>query len=626
MRLIFFIVLFLSREAFAASSAETLKFLSAPETLLVSTAIQAGLVFLLFSFAIFFFIAARQANKLDSNIYLSMICMSAALLCFLGSKTLRLFYFGEGLRIGSVISRQIESAIMIVMLMGLAYLINDTYRLRIRRKNLLGLLVMGSVLTLSIGFVPSIWIQVSVLILCLPFIILLLFLSRGRQNLGSLLAGLGLIQATLYDCFHEFLDLGPHQFLLSPYLAFGLALTRIGSLKFLFELSESQTDLILPLVRGTASTVENLVEMDASEDPEIIIEINKRSVESFSLFMDALHNTLFQMTSRLQKTLTRQDDQLKELYVHAKTIEVGARSMGYKLLSNKIERLSSSLVQLVQNLDGQWNPITMGQEIEAVRKAGRQYLRLNSKIVGRRLEWAAKTSFDRDVKNLRNEDPNHQLPELKRAADIALASFEEMAWTDLRAALQTITNHALRERKISSEARLVFEAPVDSVMAYALNYKDLPDLRTMLDRIVDNAVKHGFESSYERLWKHKSAISEIHLSINETTLGIVFRIQDDGRGLGIRRLREWAHEDPLLDKDKGSDLSYYAKLLTLKAWQAPRGLSEVSRLAEKMDLTVDIVLFPERILNGHCPFAIEILFPLHRLKSRVPAPLYGKAG
>jgi anti-sigma regulatory factor (Ser/Thr protein kinase) len=182
--------------------------------------------------------------------------------------------------------------------------------------------------------------------------------------------------------------------------------------------------------------------------------------------------------------------------------------------------------------------------------------------------------------------------------------------------LQTIAVDALRERKTLNEARIILEAEPEFLSDHSLSYEHLVDLKEILKRIMDNAVKHGFESSYERVLRHKNASSEIHLSLKASSQGVILHIQDDGRGLGIRRLREWAHDDRLLDKDKGSDLQYYAKLLMLKAWRAPRGLSEVVMIAERLEAKTDIVLYPERIRDGHCPFAIEIVIPWSLIKSK----------
>lgn len=637
MKLIFFILLFLSRAACADSPREASKNIPASESILLpgntllenaedsipwifSPALQAGLTFLILGLAILYFISALQTSKLSSNAYLSTFCLAAALLNFPRSETLLPFYFGEGLRIGSELQRQMETVLLLAMLLSLYAFVNINYSLRLSRRLLVGHLVINLSLMLAIALVPLLWIKMAIIVQCLPF----LFLFRRRLDLATLSASLLLPLVALYDCCHEYLSLEPNPALVTPYFALVLGLSQLRTLRSLFQLNDVPNDLSPCHAPDTSRPSESPGEMDASDDIEIVLEINKRSLETFTVFMDALHNTLLQMTTRVQKTLSRQDQELKQLYLLAKTIEEGARILGYRLLAEKISRLSSSFVSLIQNLDVVWNPLTIGQEIEAVRKAGRQYLRLNSKIEGRRLEWAAKTSFDRGVKNLKNEDPSLQLPELKRAAEIASKAFEQTASLNLQSTLQTIVLHALRERKTSSEAHLVIEGQVD--YPYFLKYDDLSDIRGIVDLIVDNAAKHGFESSYERILRKKTTTSEIKLTLRETDHGIVLSLQDDGRGLAIRRLREWAHEDRLIDLDKGSDLQDYTKLLLLKSWRAPRGLTQAVFLADKIESKIDIVLFPERILNGHCPFAIEVLIPFQRLKAPEGALLQERAG
>ncbi|RYZ58133.1 MAG: hypothetical protein EOP07_07870 [Proteobacteria bacterium] len=577
---------------------------------------QAFLVFILMGFAFSFYILARNDRAYRSELFLAIVCVMGAFLNFPASPTLMSFYLGQSFRLASTHQDQIELGLSIIGLLSLFLFVNKAFLLRVRKSILRSLIAGNLLLALAIPFFSNTLICGLVLAQCAILIAIHIFLYRSKKNLPALTASLVFLLVSCVEDASGFFFTDNINALISPYFILALALIRAKGLKKLFQLEDSNADI--QEVLESSAYNDSVSEGESGEDPLITEEISRKSLECFSVYMDSLQTTLFQMSNRVQKTLSRQDDQLKHLYIHSKTIEEGARLLGYDILAEKIARLTEILVKLIQNLDAHWNPLALGQEIESIRKIGQQYLRLNSKIPNRRLEYMAKNSSDKELKNFRNEDPNLKLPELKRASEIAKKSFDFVAWLDFSTTLKMVAGDSLSARTGSGEAFLTLENK--TAKNYTLNYDDLSHLRSIIDLIIDNSVKHGFESSYERIIKSKAAPSHIMIELREVKDRVVLRIQDDGRGLGILSLREWAHEDRLLDREKSSDLNYYAKLLVLKGWRAPRGLTQVVEIAEALDSKVDIVLYPEMIQNGHCPFALEISIPLTRLSAAHSAP------
>jgi hypothetical protein len=584
----------------------------------ITVTAQACLVFILLGFAFFFSMLARNERAYRSELSLAVVCIVGAFLNFPASPTLMSFYLGKSFRLASSLQDQIELGLSIIGLLALFLFVNRAFLLRVRKKIAYGVLVINLSLVAAIPFLSNTFISGIAVLQCVALIAIHIFLYRSKKHRATLTASLFVLLVSSVENASGFYFVDNIDALISPYLILALALTRASGLKKLFQLGESNAEIQEVLESSAYNDASTESEIESGEDPLITLEISRKSLESFSVYMDALQTTLFQMSNRVQKTFSRQDDQLKHLYIHSKTIEEGARLLGYHILAEKIARLTEILVKLIQNLDAHWNPLALGQEIESIRKIGRQYLRLNSKLPNRRLEYAAKNSPDKELKNFRHEDPTLKLPELKRASEIAKKSFDFVAWLDFATTLKMVATDSLTARTGSGEAFLTLNNK--SEKNFTLNYDDLSHLRSIVDLIIDNSVKHGFESSYERIIKSKAAPSQIIIELRESKDKVVLRMQDDGRGLGILSLREWAHEDRLLDRDKSSDLNYYAKLLVLKGWRAPRGLTQVVEIAEALESKVDIVLYPEMIQNGHCPFALEISIPLARLSAAHSAP------
>src|SRR5690606_15687231 len=80
--------------------------------------------------------------------------------------------------------------------------------------------------------------------------------------------------------------------------------------------------------------------------------------------------------------------------------------------------------------------------------------------------------------------------------------------------------------------------------------------RTVIDRIIApiehmlrNALAHGIEAPEERIAAGKAADGAIRVSLSREASEVVIRIDDDGRGIDITRVRAKAIERGLMRKD-----------------------------------------------------------------------------
>ncbi len=571
----------------------------------------ATLVFILVSFALLFLFLFHFDRKKTHEIYFSFLCFGGAVLAGLGSPLQVSFFIGIPFRLDPNLQRYGVGGILTLILLTLYLFMDEAFFRRSKRGLRLSLVTLNAALFIGQDRIPplvlifSVYLQGSIL-----FLLGLNLLKRKgapfELGLCLLLLAVGVFEAARLP-----FDISPSEPSRTPYFVLILALGRLLKLKTLFAFDVRLTRPVAPL--ENYAHLPSLADSgEPADDQAIVSELNNRSLETFSVYMDTLHNGLTQLSSTILKTLLRDDGRLRTLYIQSKTLEESARLLGFRVLSRKLSCLANSLMRLLQDLDSQWNPLILNQEIDTVRKVAQQYLRLNSKILGRRLEHASKVLFNKDIKHLEDADPSLLLPELKQAIDLAKAAFEHMAWSPLTATVE----HVVREAAWISKGKNILDLSFEdhSAALYALKFEDLAPIRNIVTHLVDNTKQHGMETAHERLLKNKSGATHIRITLTPIGESLVLRFHDDGRGLGILQLREWAHDDRLLDRDKGGNLQYYAKLLLVKAWRAPRGLTRCLESAEHLKSRIEIALYPEHIQGGHCPFAIELHLPLNRLR------------
>jgi len=568
----------------------------------------------LFLSSLLFFYLARFDRSKNFEVYFSLICLAGAFLAALSCPAQIGFFIGIPYHHNPLLHMYLEGGLLTFTLLCLYNFMDRTYFRRSPPSARFAILAINILLFVFQTAIPAPVMMFAVYLQGALFVLLGLYLFKRTLASVPLCFCLLLIVVATYEIANRSyaLDLPPPPW--TPYAVALLVLSRLSALKplFAFENDGSRTRSppdLQPQVRDERPPEA----LEPGHDSAIEIELHSRSLEDFSVFMDALHNGLMHLSSHIQKTLLRDDQKLKDLFIQAKTLEEGARLLGFCIISKKIGSLSTTLIRLLQDLNSQWNPLILNQEIEAIRKCNQQYLRINSKVLGRRLEYASKVLLNKDLNNLEEENPSFQLPEFMQAGSLAKAAFEGVAWSTLGTTFDHVVRDAIHIGRAGASSRLTFDDQTGG--KFLLNFDDLFAIRTIVTQLVDNTIKHGIESSHERLLKNKSGLTHIQVTLAIVDSTLVVRFLDDGRGLGILQLREWAHEDRLLDRDRGGNLQYYAKLLLVKSWRAPRGFTKSLEAAETIASQLEIVLFPEQIQNGHCPFAVELHIPMSRFKS-----------
>lgn len=138
-------------------------------------------------------------------------------------------------------------------------------------------------------------------------------------------------------------------------------------------------------------------------------------------------------------------------------------------------------------------------------------------------------------------------------------------------------------RDLSSE----FDKNIEFVTEGAETELDKTLIQGLTDplmHIIRNSVDHGIEPEEERIKKGKSKQGKIHLSAFYSGASVIIKIQDDGRGIDIEKVRVKALEKKLILPDKKYTDKEMLDIIFLPGFSTAKNVTDVSGRGVGMDV------------------------------------------
>jgi HPt (histidine-containing phosphotransfer) domain-containing protein len=155
-------------------------------------------------------------------------------------------------------------------------------------------------------------------------------------------------------------------------------------------------------------------------------------------------------------------------------------------------------------------------------------------------------------------------------------------------------------------------------------------LRHVFFHLIRNAMDHGIESAEERLKHGKNAAGTIRLHIVEEGNDLNFRLQDDGQGLRLQKIRDLAVAQGLLAPSRNMEPQHIAEqMFSLGISTAPHitqisgrglGMAAVARFIYESGGSIQIELLENEANRESYPFALVMRLPLQLFKRRPAVP------
>lgn len=112
----------------------------------------------------------------------------------------------------------------------------------------------------------------------------------------------------------------------------------------------------------------------------------------------------------------------------------------------------------------------------------------------------------------------------------------------------------------------------------------IEQLSDPLMHIIRNAIDHGIEPAEERKRVGKSENGLIRLSAFQRGNNVVIQVQDDGRGIQVRKVQEIAKKRGLIQKDQAIDLKECIELIFSPGFSSQEEVTELSGRGVGLDV------------------------------------------
>jgi two-component system chemotaxis sensor kinase CheA len=112
----------------------------------------------------------------------------------------------------------------------------------------------------------------------------------------------------------------------------------------------------------------------------------------------------------------------------------------------------------------------------------------------------------------------------------------------------------------------------------------IEQLSDPLMHIIRNAIDHGIETPEERKRIGKPENGLIRLSAFQRGNNVVIQIQDDGRGINIRKIQEHARKRGLIDKEREIDMRECVDLIFSPGFSSTEEVTELSGRGVGLDV------------------------------------------
>ncbi len=352
------------------------------------------------------------------------------------------------------------------------------------------------------------------------------------------------------------------------------------------------------------------------EELRIISEILGRSERDWSHF--CLNSQILLQRSHEQLEALRLGGDpksvLKAIFIHVHTLKGNARSLGLRRMNQVIHGIEQFFADCIRGGSSNIEGIVLHEKLKSIESVFHEYQNIAQQKLGRDVTNAEAVSMPRDP-------ILHIYERLKVDADESLSEALRMIRNALFVSMTGLLKQLFKEME---------PLAVELGKASPEFHVDLPELwvnrpvedmfRNCLVHLLRNSLDHGLQCPAEREARGQAPRGRISCTGRIRGRMVDFSLEDDGRGLNLRKLREIGLKRGLLSSQNADphdvarlifhpDLSTAEKVSDLSGRGI--GMTAVKELIQEAGGTIDVSLRKNRSVDdGFCAFAFIITLPL----------------
>lgn len=288
------------------------------------------------------------------------------------------------------------------------------------------------------------------------------------------------------------------------------------------------------------------------EELTLIIEILAVAVNKFEHFITSTKSFLEINQKELEKMEELDLSTINLLFRNLHTIKGNARALGLATCSNVVHEVEQVLAKMKNDSNSNWNKELLFSGQTKIILLIEKYNSINTDVLERKStgqndckisKMDIKSQLDK-IKHLnRNSitDLNHTINELSKFfLDIYGVKFSELVSSIKESAnkLATSLNKEAPIFEIKQKKDLYFKDEIVNLIINVFNH------------LIRNSLDHGIESEDDRIAKGKPKEGHILIEAGLSDSSIVFKIQDDGNGLNLEKIRKVALSKQIIKKDQ----------------------------------------------------------------------------
>lgn len=335
---------------------------------------------------------------------------------------------------------------------------------------------------------------------------------------------------------------------------------------------------------------------EKKQELEIIGEILAVSQEKFHDFIASAIKFIDENELILRQHPEQSAQAITQLFRNMHTIKGNARTYGLQHLTNLVHEAE----QTYDELRGThptiaWDQGLLLEELAGVRDAVERYAKINEVSLGRkgpgrrgsveRYLMVDKEQIQQTIHRLETVNTGN-LHELVAARDVVRKTLRLLGTEPLGKTLSGIL------ASLPSLAKeLGKKSPVVRIEdnGYVLRNQASSVLKNVFMHLLRNSLDHGLESKEERLAQGKSKAGTINLEMGVADGLLQIRLNDDGRGLALARIRKTAIQKGLIRADEHLSDEETAHLIFRPGFSTVEKVSEISGRGVGMDAVQDFV-------------------------------------
>ncbi|WP_218109911.1 7TM diverse intracellular signaling domain-containing protein [Oligoflexus tunisiensis] len=355
---------------------------------------------------------------------------------------------------------------------------------------------------------------------------------------------------------------------------------------------------------------------------QIISQLIHISADQFQRFYHSSRHFLDENLRLIRSNSNFATEIIKVLFINIHTIKGSARTLGLTDLTDKSHQLETEL-SLTQHDEQTWNQSRMDNLHQDLALILDRYATVNKEKLNRHDHQNNYVNISRKELLLWHRE----IQQILRALPVqqfhaVLKSLDEQLVHQLFVPLPALLlENQIPLVKLSKD--LMKEEPHFHIMGAEglfLSLEAAETLRSSLVHILRNVMDHGIETAAERVAAGKSSKGTVQIQAIHGTDGLQLIISDDGRGLAIRKIREIAIIQGLVDEHKPLSALEIASMIFEPGFSTASRLTEISGRGVGLDAvkqylgrlqgSIDLTLLKENpSIVEFVPFHMNIRLP-----------------